>query len=102
VLSKGSEAVLVGLVVHSEKLSFRADKPVEAPLDQDVLTVLVPREPGLFLRYRISRLKPIVIYTLPPLERKTAVATECCITLSHERLEEEGYRLGNKDINTRI
>jgi hypothetical protein len=36
------------------------------------------------------------------LERKTAIVIENCITLGHERLEGKDYRVGNKDINTRI
>jgi hypothetical protein len=47
----------------------------------------VQREPCLFLCYGIRRLKPVIIYTLPPLERKTAMVIGRCITFSHERLE---------------
>ena len=92
VFSKDSKAVLVGLVVHPEHQSFRADKPVEPPLDQDVLTILVQREPCLFPCYGIRRLKPVVICTLPPVERKTAVVIGRCITVSHERLEGKGCK----------
>ena len=112
VFSKGSKAVLVGLVVHPEIQSFRADKPVEPPLYQDVLTILLQREPCLFLCYGIRRLKPVVIYTLPPMERKTAMVIGCCITFSNgywmlyyiqpRTIRRERLQARQRDLNTRI
>ena len=93
VFSKGSKAVLVGLVVHPEHQSLRADKPVEPPLDEDVLTILMQRETCIFPCYGIRRLKPVVICKLPPVERKTAMVTGRCITVSHERLKGKGCKL---------
>ena len=102
VFSKGWKAVLVSLVVHSEQQSFRADRPLEPPLDQHVLTILMQHEPCLFLCCGIRRLKPVIIYTLPPLERKTAIVIGCRITLKRGRLEEKGLQARQPDINTRI
>jgi hypothetical protein len=73
VLSKGPEAFFVDPVVHSKNKPFRADRPVVPTLGQDILTIRVPLEPWLSLCYRICCLKPVVIYTLLPLEKKIAI-----------------------------